>query len=117
MQGLVTPQDHMSGGKRRRRGDSPGAWRKRRGDDMDGHMDAPPPPKQSANNKVLTRPPSSHHPSIAKKLCECKAQFMGQCQGHKHLIKAHGLSSQESRALSEIAVLAQLADVNAMCLC
>ena len=66
VQGLVTPQDHMSGGKRRRRGDSPGAWRKRRGDDMDGHMDAPPPPKRSANNKVLTHSPLSHHLGIRK---------------------------------------------------
>ena len=52
MQGLVTPQDQ--GGKRKRRADSPGAWRKRRSDDMsDSHLDAPPPPKRSSNNKVL----------------------------------------------------------------
>ncbi len=55
MQGLVTPQDQMQGGKRKRRSDSPGAWRKRRGDDMsDGHLDAQPPPKRSSNNKVFT---------------------------------------------------------------
>ena len=53
MQGLVTPQDQMQGGKRKRRSDSPGAWRKRRGDDMsEGPLDAPPPPKRSSNNKV-----------------------------------------------------------------
>ena len=53
MQGLVTPQDQLSGagGKRKRRGDSPGPWRKRRGDDPDGNTDLQP-PKRSANNKV-----------------------------------------------------------------
>ena len=52
-QGLVTPQDQLSGasGKRKRRGDSPGPWRKRRGDDSDGNPDLQP-PKRSANNKV-----------------------------------------------------------------
>ena len=53
VQGLGTPQDQQSGagGKRKRRGDSPGPWRKRRGDDMDGNTDLQP-PKRSANNKV-----------------------------------------------------------------
>ena len=52
-QGLVTPQDQLSGasGKRKRRGDSPGPWRKRRGADSDGNPDVQP-PKRSANNKV-----------------------------------------------------------------
>ena len=51
----MTPQDQLSGarGRRKRRGDSPGPWRKRRGDDPDGNSDLQP-PKRSANNKVLS---------------------------------------------------------------
>lgn len=64
MQGLVTPQDQMQGGKRKRRSDSPGAWRKRRGDDMsEGQLEAQPPPKRSSNNKVLAPAAITRHPS------------------------------------------------------
>ena len=100
MQGLVTPQDQMQGGKRKRRSDSPGAWRKRRGDDMsEGHLDAQPPPKRSSNNKVpalyssiqcilriLTNIGRTRAPILAKPVC--RLVRLHKCQ-HQEFLCAH----------------------------
>lgn len=83
----------MGGGRRKRRGDSPGSWRKRRGDDGSGdHLDAPP-PKRSANNKVCALAPNPLHPHAR---CQFpRALPLANCSAKGHLIGAQRVRAYE----------------------
>ncbi len=87
----------MGGGRRKRRGDSLGSWRKRRVDDVPGdHLDAPP-PKRSANNKVCALAPDSLHPHVR---CQFPKAYVFATSLSRYIILGHSVGGHRKTVMT-----------------